>query len=550
MKTSPDISLRGPHVGRGRLWLLAVLFFVLFRAIPNISYPLGHDQSTFCVMGEGLLRGQQLYRDMWDNKPPGIFAVYAGIVRVFGHAMWSAGLVDIVWLLLISICIFWFARRYLGTAEAVVAVLVNAVWHCRIGYVDAAQPESFLTLLVFAAYFTVCAPGRWPLARQFAAGLMFGGAFWLKYNALAFLPLVAVVPYVEWQGFDVNPKQLRGAVSWHTWGTRTCGLLAGFAAAIAAVLSYFWWKGSWAALVEIQFKVLPRYGAMAVQGIPHYWAYVIGESMAWLGIGTLLATGISVLVAERFGLSRFLPVLAAAGMGYAATASQARFHHYAFETCYPFFAMIWGYLAVKTYEGVRAGMRKAFARRPRMAGVLKWSVMGIMVLLAGHAEPKAMVERYRELLAWDRNPGQFYAHYPALQLDIEYMQGQLEVICRVRQESALRSGLFVWGTDPLIYFLTQQFPPTRFVSNLALISPWGQAAWREELLHDLKKSPPGFIVVAQNDAVPDISFTTQDSEQCLTTYPSLAEFISDSYERVGDFPNFLLYRLKSPPDIH
>ena len=34
-------------------------------------------------------------------------------------------------------------------------------------------------------------------------------------------------------------------------------------------------------------------------------------------------------------------------MGYASTLSEVRFPPYAFETSYPFFAMVWGYLGVK-----------------------------------------------------------------------------------------------------------------------------------------------------------------------------------------------------------
>ncbi len=109
-----------------RRWLLAVLVLVAFIALPSIVYPIGRDQATYCVIGQGLLRGQQLYRDLWDNKPPGIFWIYALVVKVFGPVMWSVGLVDILWLLAISYFIFRFAEHYLGTAAAVIAVLVNA----------------------------------------------------------------------------------------------------------------------------------------------------------------------------------------------------------------------------------------------------------------------------------------------------------------------------------------------------------------------------------------------------------------------------------------
>ena len=97
-----------------RKWLLGALAVVFLRALPNLRYPIGRDQATFCVIGQGLLRGQLLYRDLWDNKPPGIFYIYALIVKIFGPVMWGVGAVDIIWLLAISVCIFYFARRSFG----------------------------------------------------------------------------------------------------------------------------------------------------------------------------------------------------------------------------------------------------------------------------------------------------------------------------------------------------------------------------------------------------------------------------------------------------
>src|SRR3972149_336049 len=79
-----------------RVWFIAAFFFVLVRAIPNIIYPIARDQATYLVIGQGLLNGQHLYQDLWDNKPPGIFFLFAVIVKIFDHTMWCVGLVELV----------------------------------------------------------------------------------------------------------------------------------------------------------------------------------------------------------------------------------------------------------------------------------------------------------------------------------------------------------------------------------------------------------------------------------------------------------------------
>ena len=76
---------------------------------------------------------------------------------------------------------------------------------------------------------------------------------------------------------------------------------------------------------------------------------------------------------------------------------------------------------------------------------------------------------------------------------------------------------------------------------------WGPPAWREELVHDLRRSPPAFIIVARNDAIFPVTFTRLDSEQYLSVFPALNAFISDGYQRAATFPDFVVYRRKAVP---
>jgi hypothetical protein len=117
----------------------------------------------------------------------------------------------------------------------------------------------------------------------------------------------------------------------------------------------------------------------------------------------------------------------------------------------------------------------------------------------------------------------------------------MRVISYLRKNVKPGDGVFVWGSEPLIYFLTGTRQPTRFVLNLPLVSPWSPPAWREEVVRDLKKSPPRFLVVARDDAIPYIAYHPWDSEEFLKLYPELATFISDCYEPVEHLTNFEIY---------
>ena len=530
---------------RSRAWLLAALVFVLFRAIPNLSFPIGRDQATYSLIGEGLLRGRVLYRDLWDNKPPGIFYIYAPIVKIFGHVMWSVGVVDILWLLGISICIFYFARRYLGPAVGALAVVFTASWHCRWGYIHAAQPETFLMLFIFVAYFLLL-PGRpRPYLRHAAAGLILGAAFWTKYNAVTFFPVLAFLPYLDFSRLDERPRRVKLTISGRDWFVRMLVLGAGFAVTVAVVLAYFWWVGAWPALKEVQFEVLPRYGSTFLERMPHYGRWVVRLTYLHLGPSAEVAAGLALLIAWlRRKLSVVSPVLLMASAGFASTAMQVRYSSYSFETCYPFFAMFFGYVIVQGYEGWKLA-RRWFSRRGwRLARALTWLVALELIYLPVPTQAFQISVDYGRFAEWLRNPRQSYRDY-LFPHPLEMLAGQMAIIDYLQKNSRPDDKVYIWGTAPLVNFLTQRDTPSRFVSNMALMSPWGPARWRDELMRDLEKNPPRFIVVSRHDSIVAVTFTWDDSEQYLKKFPALNLFLASHYQSALHLWDFELYRLKS-----
>src|SRR6476659_1499722 len=61
-----------------RLLLALVAALLIFR-LPSLVQPMGPDQALYSYVGERILDGDLAYRDAWDQKPPGIHYVYAGL---------------------------------------------------------------------------------------------------------------------------------------------------------------------------------------------------------------------------------------------------------------------------------------------------------------------------------------------------------------------------------------------------------------------------------------------------------------------------------------
>ena len=525
-----------------RALLATAILFVLVRAFPILSFPLGRDQGTYLTIGQGLLEGKQLYRDLWDNKPPGIFIVYAGIAKLFGRVMWSAAAVDILLLLLISYFLFRFTEPYLGRAGAAIAVMIHASWHGEMRYFWIAQPETFQVACVLAGYLLMKRRGQWWKATSFAAGLVFGYACWLKYNAVAFLPFLLFLPFLDTRGLDREPPRVSLSIPWRNWLARAAFLLGGLVAAIGIVVAWIAFKGAWPAMKEVQFEVLPRYAAMAIQRNPHYLRSVFVRTSYYLGVWNLWATLAGLLVGwMRRDLRRFAPVFLAASLAYIATVMQVRFHDYYFQTCYPFFAAIWAYLAVSIYEGTCVLARNFRHRGWGLAAGLIWIVFANAIFWPLPDEFNKLAMRYEELREWRADHERFYSDYPR-QLPFELLRGQFDVIHYLEKNARPSDGVYLWGSNCLIYYLSGHQAPTRFVSNLGIVSLWAQPSWREELVRDLRNAQPRFIIVTRRDALPTITYVNLDSEKYLEIFPGLDTFITQNYRSVADLESFVVYR--------
>jgi hypothetical protein len=599
MNNPSPSTLALPVSGAERRWFLVGLAGVFLRALPNLRYPIGHDEAIFCVMGEGLLRGQALYRDVWDIKSPGIYFVYAAIVKLFDHVMWSVGVVDLIWLLVISCCIFYFARPYIGAPAAALAMVFNTVRHCRQGYIHAAQPETFFMLCVFAVWFLLrrsvtsptllpraaSPPGRGRLGqdssllpeerladgggrmrglaplqralaksrwlgkagyvvRYLAVGLLMGAAFWLKYNSIAFLPFLVLVPFLDFRAWDEGLLRVRMRIPWKSWWVRMLFVAAGFLLAILAMFAYFWASGTWPAMKETEFVVLPRCRATGFPTDSYFLVWALRRIQNHLGFWTEIMAPLSLLAAWRLReLRRLAPVFSMALAGLICAAMPARFLLYYFEACYPFFSMFWGYICVKTWDGFQYARRVFEQHRWMVARPLLWLAPAVLVFALFAEEGVRIVQQYQFLGDWWRNPELSYMNY-YYQFTMDAFAEQLRVIHFLKENSTPQDEVYVWGFAPLITFLSQRRNPSRFVYNEPLMATWGPESWRQELVRTLKTKRPRYIVVERDDWSFEMTGTMMDSEQWLRSYLPLAELLRRQYEPAVNFTDFEIYKLK------
>jgi hypothetical protein len=273
------------------IWL-AVLALLLAIRLPSLVEPAGGDQGLYAYEGQRLLAGATMYRDVWDQKPPGIAALYAALLSVWPHESVvpaaDLGAAAAVAALLVLLG----RRRYTlqtGFGAAVLFLLLgDPSLQRNSGVYVRGQCEPFIALAVVAALVLLATRARRPW-HCVAAGVCLAAAFWLKYNAIAY-GLPAALAVAAWGAPDARPRgrALVGDLLW-------VGL--GFAAVTAGVCAYFAWRGALLDLYLATISYNLRYSGETYTGTAGLLSYPLTApftrarvDLLWYlgGIGSLL----------------------------------------------------------------------------------------------------------------------------------------------------------------------------------------------------------------------------------------------------------------------
>ncbi len=156
-----------PLARRRRAGVLDVagIVFALLYGAPSLLYPLAPDQSLFFYVGQAWWHGKLPYRDVFDQKPPGIFALYALATWIFGSRLWAVHVFELVGVVLFGALIAAVVRSAKMPAWnglwGLSCVLFSLVYYSSFDYWNFGQVEYWQGLFALASFVvTVWRPGR------------------------------------------------------------------------------------------------------------------------------------------------------------------------------------------------------------------------------------------------------------------------------------------------------------------------------------------------------------------------------------------------------
>lgn len=117
----------------GTWFFILVLFAVFLRFFSFFPSELDHDESTYAIIGNSILNGKQLYSDVTDTKPVGIFLVYAALQYLFGYSIFMkrlfvAVLVGVSAFLVRKVSKHLFNDRKAANAAALIYIFYTSIW--------------------------------------------------------------------------------------------------------------------------------------------------------------------------------------------------------------------------------------------------------------------------------------------------------------------------------------------------------------------------------------------------------------------------------------
>jgi 4-amino-4-deoxy-L-arabinose transferase-like glycosyltransferase len=210
----------------------------LLLRIVSIAEPLGIDQSLWASAVRGLSRGQRLYVDVWEQRPPGIYWIYLAGFRVFGWTAAAVAWLDILAAAATTLLLYVIGRR-LATpttgvaAAALYATLTMPAWLYRHhGFLERSVCETFIVVCIAAAaWLAVRFRDRQTAIAAAGVGLFAGAAVVLKPNAGLYFPALMLWMALYARGASAQPN----GISW-----RRTFVVAVLAASVVPVVAVLW----------------------------------------------------------------------------------------------------------------------------------------------------------------------------------------------------------------------------------------------------------------------------------------------------------------------
>jgi 4-amino-4-deoxy-L-arabinose transferase-like glycosyltransferase len=172
------------------LIVLSISFSTLVLHLPlSPRYEgLSPDSGLFAYTGQQILAGRLLYKDVWDEKPPGVYYVNAMALYFAGETPWAIWWLGLIWIALAGAALYLFMNKLVGLVPGLLSAVIFLL---MVMYPDYYQKGNFtevyallpqvLAIGIFLKFLSSGCKTRW----LFVLGITTAAAFLMKPTYIA-----------------------------------------------------------------------------------------------------------------------------------------------------------------------------------------------------------------------------------------------------------------------------------------------------------------------------------------------------------------------------
>lgn len=508
-------------LSRRATFIIAVIGGLLLSLL--IVFPPHYDQYVFYVGGEKLVgEGAVPFRDLMDTKPGLIFYIYGISTWLFGHSLYAARWLDFLFHLGALYYFYVIIRREFNRHDiALLSIIIYVVFYIAGGPFATGQAESFALIANLILLDTTCRllSRRTTKRNSWRYGMIAGIAgiilFMLKYTLALFL----VVPMLLAIANKRNAISYIGSFA----VTMFFGLGAwfgylGITGALPNVIENLRWLAAYSAtnpigdLATINDKLFVMFTEHATTSF----------SLSFIGLG---AAGAFALIKKKQGEftgSRIIAgfLLLQFVVAVISILLERKFLYYQFTRAFWCAAPFIAYGIIEAWTSISAVIRKR--RIPYFIG----AIAGLGVLfysplmeIAGFAKRTAtassfaIIESIREAMI-DQV------------LEKEYRFVAQELQPHLQNDDKI----FAFGHHTGLYFHLNRTSPSFILNSGFITASWTNPRWKMQMLGELARAKPKFILIEFNDVVPIINASLEDSWDHFEKWSEFRNWVYEHYD--------------------
>lgn len=496
----------------------------------SLTYPFGRDQAFYAYAAKLLLGGKMSYLYVFDLKPPGSHLYFAFNQILLGESMFNARIFDIIWQALTAFIVFLISVKL--TKNKILSVISSFLYlflYYRQDYWHTLQADGMLNLPVALCVLMLISSNELhSYIKIILAGALFAFALIFKYTIISFLPLVLICFLLAAN----EPKSIRLK--------NIAVFVFGAVLVCAGIAIWYSSKGALDDMLDIQFGQTSQYtkiayetetGGYITDQIVKLFIYSVYAPLIWFS----LASAVVLFIRKKLNYSALL-ITAWVIASLFSLIVQWKFYYYHFLVIIPSISA-GAVLFVQVINNyVKLGRKKMV-------------FVPFLIILAGFVAygGRVYIDNYKTLfdyLSGKQTLEQVYVKN-GYTSDSVFMYGKtLNAINYVNQNTEPGDKIFIWGYDPLVYYVTGRNCVSRFLYHVPLLWKAENKHFRREFMDEVNKTNPKQIIIASNDPLYYISGYNEDSRQLLERFPEFKSFINEKYvfkTRINDYD---IYELK------